>query len=401
VTKKLVWIGIAVMTTLLALASLWQFRTVAVIVLASLALAAAVRPFAKHYARQGFVLRLVLIFLFVLILGGSGFLIVQGAGSIFSEIRQLSNTLAEQDVWILPDWLQGTALPQLLEQRVPSPSKLFAALTGDEGQLILPTILGFTRGVAGLVSGVLVVLLLSIYWSFNQAHFERLWLSLLPPGQRSRMRTIWQAIESDLGAYIRSQFAQSLLAGLLLGLGFWALGSSYPTLLALAGAMAYLIPMVGMGLAVILPLFVGLLTSVELGLFMVLYTLVVLIVLKIWVKPRLFNHRQYNPILTIIILIALANAFGVIGIIAAPPLSAAIQILWSNLIIHPVGPRAAYHISDLKNRHSLLQESIGVMQDPPPPSVTNSMLRLTGLMEKAEPVLLEFLPVEPPDLHSS
>jgi hypothetical protein len=156
-----------------------------------------------------------------------------------------------------------------------------------------------------------------------------------------------------------------------------------------------------MGLAVILPLFVGLLTSVELGLFMVLYTLVVLIVLKIWVKPRLFNHRQYNPILTIIILIALANAFGVIGIIAAPPLSAAIQILWSNLIIHPVGPRAAYHISDLKNRHSLLQESIGVMQDPPPPSVTNSMLRLTGLMEKAEPVLLEFLPVEPPDLHSS
>jgi putative permease len=399
--KKIVWVGIAVMTTLLALAALWQFRSVAVIVMASLALAAAVRPFAKHYGRQSIVLRLVLIFLFLLVLSGSGFLIVQGAGSIFSEIRQLANTLAVQDEWILPVWLQGADLQQLLEQRVPSPSKLFAALTGDQGQLVLPTILGFTRGIAGLVSGILIVFILSIYWSLNQAHFERLWLSLLPPGQRSRMRTIWQAIEADLGAYIRSQVVQSLLVGLLLGLGFLALGSSYPTLLALTGALAYLIPMVGLGLAVIFPLFVGLLTSIQLGLLMALYTLVVLIVLELWVKPRLFNHRQYNPILTIIILIALANAFGVIGIIAAPPLSAAIQILWRHLVIHPVGPRAGYQISDIKNRHSLLQEAIGVMQYPPPPSLTNSMLRLTGLMEKAEPVLLEYLLVEPPDLHSS
>jgi putative permease len=401
VAKKLVWAGIGVMTTLLALAALWQFRRVAVMVLASLALAAAVRPFARHYARQGFALRLVLIFLVVLVLAGSGILSVQGAGSIFSEIRQLANTLAVHDVWILPDWLQGTALPQLLDQRIPSPSKLFTALTGDQGQLVLPTILGFTRGIAGLVSGILIVFFLSIYWSLNQAHFERLWLSLLPPGQRSRMRTIWQAIEADLGAYIRSQVVQSLLAGLLLGLGFWALGSSYPTLLALTGALVYLIPMAGVGLALILPLFVGLLTSLQLGLFMVLYSLVVLIALEVWVKPRLFNHRQYNPILTILILIALANAFGVIGIIAAPPLSAAIQILWKHLIIHPIGPRAAYQITDIKNRHALLQEAIGVMQSPPPPSVTNSMLRLTGLIEKAEPVLLKSLAVEPLDQHSS
>jgi hypothetical protein len=83
--------------------------------------------------------------------------------------------------------------------------------------------------------------------------------------------------------------------------------------------------------------FLGLLTSVQLSLFTVLYTLVVLIALEVWVKPRLFNHRQYNPIVTVVILIALANAFGFIGIIAAPPLSAAIQILWSRLVIHRDG----------------------------------------------------------------
>jgi hypothetical protein len=48
----------------------------------------------------------------------------------------------------------------------------------------------------------------------------------------------------------------------------------------------------------------------------------------------------------------------------------------------------------LKERQILLQEAIGAMNDPPPPLVTSSMERLTRLMEKAEPVLQENLPVD-------
>ena len=66
-------------------------------------------------------------------------------------------------------------------------------------------------------------------------------------------------------------------------------------------------------------LLVGLLTSVQLSLFTALYALVVLIALGVWVKPRLFNRRWDNPILTVVLLIALADAFGLVGIIVAPP----------------------------------------------------------------------------------
>ena len=97
--------------------------------------------------------------------------------------------------------------------QLPPPSKLFEALTGDQGQLVLPAIL----------SGALII-------------FERLWLSLLPSGQRKQARGILRTIEQDLGAYIRSEVIQSLLAGLLLSLGYWLLGSPYPTLLASVGA---------------------------------------------------------------------------------------------------------------------------------------------------------------------
>lgn len=388
-TKKLVWLGIAVMTTLLALVALWQFRTVVVIVLVSLALAASVRPLANRWSRRGLVVRLVSILFFLLILGGLGLLLVLIGGSAIHEIRLLANTVAVQDEWKLPIWLQGSFIQQFLTARLPPPSKLFIAVIGDQGQLVLPAILSFSRGIAGLVSSVLVILFLGLYWSLNQVHFERLWLSLLPPGQRNRTRNVWQTIEADLGAYIRSQVVQSFLAGLLLVLGYWALGSPYPTLLALTGALACLIPMVGVGLAVILPLFIGLLTSVQLSLFMALYTLVVLIALEVWVKPRLFNHKQYNPILTVVILIALAKAFGFIGIVAAPPLSAAIQILWSHLVIHRIVSGSATQLSDLHERQTLLRAAIQAMNEPPPPLVTSSMDRLTDLIKKAEPVLQE------------
>jgi predicted PurR-regulated permease PerM len=228
---------------------------------------------------------------------------------------------------------------------------------------------------------------LSLYWSINQIHFERLWLSLLPSGQRKQARGIWRTIEPDLGAYIRSEVIQSLLAALLLGLGYWLLGSPYPTLLALIGALAWLIPVVGAPLAVILPLLMGLLTSVQLSLFTALYTLVVLFALEVWVEPRLFRRKWDNPILTVVLIIALADAFGLVGILVAPPLSVVCQILWNRLVRHRTVLGAAAQVSDLKERQARVWDIVGAMEEPPPVLVTSSMERLTQLIEKAEPIL--------------
>jgi len=274
-------------------------------------------------------------------------------------------------------------------------------LPGEQGQLVLPAVLGFTKDVGGIVSGVFVVLFLSLYWSINQIHFERLWLSLLPSELRKHARGIWRTIEPDLGAYIRSEVVQSLLAVLLLGLGYWLLGSPYPTLLALIGALAWLIPVVGAALAVILPLFIGLLTGVQLSLFTTLYTLIVLIALQVWVEPRLFRRKWDNPILTLVILLAMADAFGLLGIIVAPPLSAVCQILWNLLVSNRLASGAATQVSDLKERQAHLRTTIEDMDELPPPLVASSMERLTDLLDKAGPILQAALPTEPSDLFHS
>jgi hypothetical protein len=149
---------------------------------------------------------------------------------------------------------------------------------------------------------------------------------------------------------------------------------------------------------VILPLLLGLLTGVQLSLFTALYTLVVLIVLQVWVEPHLFRRKWHNPILTLIILLAMADTFGLLGIIVAPPLSAACQILWNLLVSNRPAPGPATQVSDLKERQARLRAAIEEMDELPPPLVISSMERLTDLLEKAEPILQAALPAEPSDL---
>jgi len=394
-TRRLVVSCAAVMTTLLALVVLWQFRVVVVYVLISLALAAALRPLVSLLVGRGLVARVAWILLYLVALGSLGFLLFLTGETAIKEIQLLAQTLSVQDAWRLPTWLEGSPFQMTLVAQLPPPSKLFEAVTGDQGQLVLPALLGFTQGIGDVVSGLLVILFLSLYWSINQVHFERLWLSLLPSGQRKQARGIWQTIELDLGAYIRSEVVQSLLAGLLLGFGYWLLGSPYPSVLALIGALAWLVPVVGALLAVILPLSIGMLTSVQLSLITALYTLVVLIALQVWVEPRLFRRKWDNPILTMVILLAMADAFGLVGILVAPPLSAVCQILWNLLVSNRAVLGAAAQVSDLKERQARAWETVKAMDEPPMALVTSSMERLTHLIEKAEPILQAGLPVGP------
>lgn len=392
--KQLVGFGVAVMGTLLALVLLWQFRIVVVYMLISLTVAAALRPLANRLVGQGFVRRIGWILLYLAVLGGFGGLLFLAGETAITEIQWFSQTISLQDAWILPIWLEGSPFQLGLVAQLPPPSMLFEALTGDQGQRVLPTLLGFTQGIGEVVSGAFIILFLSIYWSLNQIHFERLWLSLLPSGQRKQARGIWRTIELDLGGYIRSEVVQSLLAGLLLGFGYWLLGSPYPALLALIGALAWLIPVVGALVAVILPLVLGLLTSVQLSLITALYTLIILIALQVWVEPRLFKRRWNNPILTLILILAMADAFGLIGILVAPPLSAICQILWKLLVSHRAVVGAAAQVSDLKERQARAWETIKAMDEPPLALVASSMARLALLIEKSEPILQSGLPAE-------
>ena len=75
---------------------------------------------------------------------------------------------------------------------------------------------------------IVLVVVLSIYWASDSRYFERFWLSLLPLPEPRLARQPMADAGNGIGAYVRSEIAQSLLAGALLGAGYHLLGLSYP-----------------------------------------------------------------------------------------------------------------------------------------------------------------------------
>ncbi len=392
-TKRIFIIALAIMTTLLGLVALWQFRVVLVYVLLSLVIAATFRPISKGESRHNLRTRLMQVLQYLVTAIVIALLVFIVGRFLIKDFQQLAQSLSKESAWVLPGWLAGGSL----SSRLPTPESLFLAITAQPS-MALSAVLGFTESIGNVLSGLVIALFLSVYWSINQNHFERLWLSLLPGEQRKRARTIWRTIEADLGAYSRSEIIQSALAVIALGVGYRLLGSPYPTLLAVTGAIAWMIPVVGGVLALALPLVIGLLNGPQLALLTVLYTVLVLVILQTSVEPRLFKIKQDNPLLTFVILLAMADAFGLLGIIVAPPISVILQSLWRLLVNENVSAETVVHISDLKERQAELQAAIERMEGEPPPLVVSSMERLTGLLEKAEPILEPLPPAEPQTL---
>lgn len=385
--KRITIATIVVLATLGGLVLVWQFWQAFVLFFLSLAVAAVARPATDYWVNRGLSRVLALVLTYVIGLGLLVGLLVFVGPVLLRELTDVTDRFAGSYEEIVRTWPEGTPFQQSIAERLPPPSVLYRAMAGERGVHIFQTIFGVAQGFFNLVAQLGIVLVLSIYWSADQVRFERLWLSALPGSQRARARSIWRAIEQGVGAYIRSELFQSLLAGFLLASGYWLMGIPYPFTLALIGALLWLIPWVGAVMALILPLISGLSISLGMGIAAAVYTLSVLIVLEVAVEPRLFNRRRYSSLLIVLFVIALADVFGLIGLIVAPPLAAATQILLTSLVrssapVESVNPKT--QVAQLEARLLRLEAEINLSEEPPPPDVLNLIDRLKTIIDESE-----------------
>jgi predicted PurR-regulated permease PerM len=172
---------------------------------------------------------------------------------------------------------------------------------------------------------------LSLYWSIDHVRFERLWLSLLPVESRARARDIWFAVEAGVGAYIRREGSLSVIGGVIIWLVYISLGIEYATLLALVGSVVRLIPWLGLVLVVVLPLLAGSIYGIWAALTASGLTLSILILLEVLVGNKLLPSSRYSSLLLMIIVIVLAESYGLVGAVFAPILAVALQIFVKKL----------------------------------------------------------------------
>jgi predicted PurR-regulated permease PerM len=232
----------------------------------------------------------------------------------------------------LTDWpREGSLFQQALAERLPPSADLYRALTSPEGVPILEGVFGVAQNFFSILGNIAIIIILSLYWSADQLRSERLALSLLPDRHHPKALQVWRSVEAAVGAYLRSEVIQSVLAGLLLGMGYWLMGVRYPALFALWGAITRLIPWFGGVIATLPLLLVEFGHSPLVGLLATLYTIGILLLLKQVIEPQYFHRHRYSSLLIVIFVVILAESFGVIGVILAPLLAVTLQILFQQL----------------------------------------------------------------------
>ena len=389
--RRLAWFTSVVLATLAMIFLLWQFRSAVWLFLFSLAAAATFRLPIKFLTNKGWPFRLALLLVYGLSMVLVSGLLILISLSLLTELQSLGNDFAinyERMTVVWPE--EGDSLQQAIAGRLPSSDALYEALVGGEDDFsLIPSMLEITSTAVENIAYLVIIIVLSIYWTADQARFERLWLSLVPVEYRASARQIWRQIETNVGNYIRSELLQSLLAGVSLGLGYWLIGLKYPTLLALIGAAVWLIPILGLILALIPVVIIGLTSNLLVGIVGGVYTLVVFLALEWFVEPRIFDRRRFSGLLLVLVMIAFIDGIGLVGLFLAPPIAVSIQIFFNWFLQKRAPMRSGKTIPELvnlKERVEAIKAKLKTQEEPPPLRVTSLLERLDHLIEEASDV---------------
>ena len=379
-----------VVTTLVGLLMVWQLHEAVLIFFLSLALAAAMRPVVDRIAERGLPRSLALALAYVLVLCVLGGMFVVAGGQFVAEIQLAADDLVRAYEHVTTTWPDvNDPVRRAIARRLLPPDELYAALTDGRGHAVFQGAVGVTFGVFGALVNLVVVVVISIYWSVDRIHFERLWLSLLPADQRAWTRDLWRNVEDEVGSYLRSEVVQAVCAAWLLATGYWVIGLRFPALAALVAGLAWLLPWVGVffavaGIVVLIAPAAVLDTSGTWWLTAapaILYTVAVLLLMEWLVEPKLFNRRRYNGLLVAVVVLAMAEQFGVAGMLLGPPAAGAIQILLSRLAygaraVSPgVEPSSLVTVED---RLAAVRQAFAA-QETPAPELANLFARLEVL----------------------
>jgi predicted PurR-regulated permease PerM len=333
--KRVAQIALTIGATLLAIGLLWVFQPTLGLFGGSLALSAALRPLVQRLENRGIGRSQAILLWYVLILAGLavGFMIY--SVGIVDEFSTSAEQLPRAYAAIAESWRSGSQLQRTIAEHLPPFDQLVRGAASGEGlSNVTSTLIGISGGAVSLLLYGFAVLSLAYYWLIEVAHFERLWLSLLPVGARVRARTIWRNAETAVGSYIRTSVVAIAVSALLLLALYRVMGLPLATMFALFGGVSHLVPRLGPTLALLPPALVAL---------AMLQPVPALIILAIGIAIQVLTHKftvramqsealKVNPLLQVLLLLALAELGGLWGMIYAPPLAALIQVLYAGVV---------------------------------------------------------------------
>lgn len=250
------------------------------------------------------------------------------------------------------DWVEGIRkwvialdLRGLNEQTVPRLTDLDAEslagyLKDRHAELTrggLSTVLGIGRGLGAVltVAGYLVLLPILTYyllrdWDRIREQIEE----LVPPAHRPVVADFAGEYDRLLNRYLRGQLLLAIAVGLIVGVGFWAVGFPYPLLLGLVAGVFNIVPYLGFAVSLVLAVAIALFSgSVLTSLAKVALVFGLQQVGENVLGPRIVGESVgLHPVWVLLAIMLFGFFFGFVGLLVAVPAAVLVKLAVSSAL---------------------------------------------------------------------
>lgn len=216
------------------------------------------------------------------------------------------------------DWLNDPANQETIQQ-------ILLGFGAGAGQVI--------RGVTEAVAVLGLAPVLALYLLIDLNRFKESSVSLTPPRYREEVAYVGGEVGGALGSFVRGQLLVAVIVGIASSIGMWAIDLPFWLLIGiLAGALnliPFLGPIVGGALAALVALLNG--DPWQAVWAVVIFTLIQQVDNHV-ITPMIQRTRvNLSPLVIVLALVIGGSVAGLLGVLVAVPLTAAIRILVGHL----------------------------------------------------------------------
>ncbi|MCC7127888.1 MAG: AI-2E family transporter [Microbacteriaceae bacterium] len=190
-------------------------------------------------------------------------------------------------------------------------------------------------GIASGAFGIIIVLILTIYFIASLASMKRSLNQLVPATKRARFADIAEQVSQSVGRYVVGQVCLALMNGILSFIYLTIVQAEYPALFAFVAFLFSLVPLVGtLSGSIVITLsclmFDGVPTAIAVGIYYAIYMQLEAYVLN----PNIMNRAVKVPG-AVVVIAALAGGtlLGILGALIAIPVAASVLIIINQVVV--------------------------------------------------------------------
>ena len=194
-------------------------------------------------------------------------------------------------------------------------------------------ILAVGAGIAGGLTGAIIVLILTLYFLASLASMKRYAARFVPASSRGSYREVSEEITGSVGRYVIGQVTLGALNGVLSLIFLSIIGAPAPILLAFIAFLFSLVPLVGTLTGAVIITLVCLAASPATALAAAIYYLIYMQLEAYVLSPRIMNRAVAVPgALVVIAAVAGGTLGGVLGALVAIPVAASLIIIIQKVV---------------------------------------------------------------------